>query len=162
MSTQNQQNWNHNFMSFLAQDIYFTRLLAFKKHLSKYILNHHEKYQKIYISYFYKTLHFMRKLTKLESLKSDLCSSRYWIYKILTKSGKRLKRKRPNPNVCYAYTAYCTRGGWRLGPWVFLTPHVIRTEAGVVLWPAVVRRRWTFRWSDHYQRTPLVETHLPS
>ena len=30
MSIQNQQNWNHNFMSFLAQDIYFTRLLTFK------------------------------------------------------------------------------------------------------------------------------------
>ena len=38
MSTQNQQNWNHNFMSFLAQDIQFTSLLTLKKHLFKYIL----------------------------------------------------------------------------------------------------------------------------
>ena len=38
MSTQNQQNWNHHFIHFLAQVIHFTRLQTCKKHLSSYIL----------------------------------------------------------------------------------------------------------------------------
>ena len=38
MSTKVLQNWNHNFITFLAQVAHFTRLQTFKKYLSSYIL----------------------------------------------------------------------------------------------------------------------------
>ena len=38
MIRQDQQNWNHIFITFLAQVMYFTRLKTFKKHLSSFIL----------------------------------------------------------------------------------------------------------------------------
>ena len=76
MSTQDQKNWNHNLITFLAQVMHFTRLKTFKKHLSSSFYSP-RKYQKQCISYFYQKLHFMRNPTKFGSQKLDIYNSTY-------------------------------------------------------------------------------------
>ena len=87
MSTQDQQNWNHIFITFLAQVMHFTRLKTFKKHLSSSILFSHKIPETVHFI-FYQILHFMRNPTKFGSPKLDTPSWRYEILKHTFKSRK--------------------------------------------------------------------------
>ena len=69
-------------MSFLAQDIYFTRLLTLKKHLFKYILITMKTIRRCTFHIFIKKLHFMRITTKFGSQELDLQNSTYVFSKL--------------------------------------------------------------------------------
>ena len=76
MLTQDQQNWNHIFITFLAQVMHFTRLKTFKKHLFSSILFSQKNTRNSAFHIFINTtLH--EESYKIDLLNLDTYSSRY-------------------------------------------------------------------------------------
>jgi len=137
MSTQNQQNWNHHFMSLLAQDIYFTRLLTFKKHLFKYNLITMKNTRNC-------TFHIFIKHYTLWGLQQNL------VHKNWTSRTPLMIFQSWHSNL-NKWTSFSLNSGWQLGP-SSQTAHVsvTRKQSNSVGWLEFADGellRWPYR---HY------------
>ena len=92
MSTQDHQNWNHNFITFLAQVMHFTRLKQVKSiYLAPFNSPRKTSQTVSFIFLSNTTLHAGSK--KIGSLHFDTPSSRYEFLKLVFKSVKNKKIK---------------------------------------------------------------------
>ena len=145
MSSQDQQNWNHNFITFLAQVIHFTRLQIFKKHLSSYILFTLKPTRNSAFNIFYKILHFMKNSTKLSSPKLDTPSSRYEFWKLVFKYVKTIHKFNKYTN-------------WQMGPADQWDPLISDARIEGMLRPAIYHRRRDLWWRRQHLRARLIKS----